>query len=137
MRFLLPLVLSTACSLPAIAADFRAINRLNVVPISADTFEVIEDHGAGASDIWCAASEYARAAGLDGVRRRMYVVDPRGPSKTRANEIGVVFTVNPDDEMRNSPTSYSVTVKRRGENLSIGHANEFCRNLLEDAFGQF
>lgn len=130
MRRILSILLFISLSLPAVAA-YRAINLLNVVPIDQNTFEVIEDRGAGASDIWCSAADYARAAGLNGVRKRMYVVTPRGPSRTTPNAKAVTFTTNPDDDIRNTAPSYSVTVNRMGENLPIDHAYEFC---FEDRF---
>lgn len=125
-----------AVALPASAA-FRAINRLVVQPVTADTFEVLESRGAGAADIWCAASDYARRAGLDGPRKRMFIEVPRGPSKTVPNAIGVVFTVNPGDDIKNTPSAYSVSVKRRGENLAISHAYDFCQDMMFDRLRSF
>lgn len=102
-----------------------------------DTFEVIEDRGAGPRGIWCAAADYAQKAGLDGLRKRMYVLEPRGPSRTVANEIGVVFTVNPDEQLKKTPSSYSVGVKTKGENLTISHARNFCDITIDDVFDRF
>jgi hypothetical protein len=127
----------TVIAAPAVAASFRAINLLYVRPIDAVTFEVLESRGAGAADIWCAAADYARRSGLDGVRKRMYVTEPRGPSRTTANAIGVVFTTEPDEELRDTPSSYSVSVKRRGENLGIGHAFDFCLDARFDRLNLF
>jgi hypothetical protein len=129
MRLFSAVALVILIALPA-AAAFRAVNRLVVVPISADSFEVLESRAAGAADIWCAAADYARRAGLDGPRKRMYVLEPRGPSRTTANAIGVVFTLNPGADIRDTPSSYSVSVKRRGENLSVGHALNFCYDRM-------
>ena len=120
-----------------VTASFLAINRLNVVPISNTEFEVIESRGAGAADIWCAAADYAQRAGLDAPRKRMYIESPRGASRTVANAKGVVFTTAPDEELRNSPSSYSVSVKRRGENLAISHAHQFCDRYFDDLFDRF
>lgn len=138
MRLITALLLCAAVSVPAMAAQaYRAVNWLFVVPINADTFEVIEGRGEGARGIWCAAADYARAAGLDGVRKRMYVLEPRGPSRTQANAIGVTFTTNPSDEMAKTSSSFSVTVKRKGENLAIGHAYNFCASIFEERFDRF
>jgi hypothetical protein len=138
MRFLLFGLALVAVALPAMAASaYRSINWLIVIPVSADTFEVIDERGESARAIWCAAADYVRAAGLDGVRKRIYVVEPRGPSKTRANAVGVMFTINPDEEMAKTPSSYSVSVKRKGENLGVGHAYNFCESVLEERFERF
>ena len=137
-HLIVPALLAVSLAAPLSAAQaFRAKNLLYVVPLSVDTFEVIEDHGAGAADIWCAAADYARAAGLDGSRQRMFVLEPRGPARTTADRIGVVFTTNPDDKMRDTPSSYSVSVKRVGENLAVGHAYQFCLDAFEDRFDRF
>jgi hypothetical protein len=134
--YVITLILFFATALSA-AATYRSANLLYVVPISNDTFEVIEDRGAGPSDIWCSAADYARAAGLDGVRKRMYIVEPRGKSKTTPNAIGVTFTTNPSEELKNTPRSYSVSVKRKGENLPIDHAYEFCFDNMFDRLNNF
>ena len=122
---------------PAAAQAFRAVNWLYVVPVSTDSFEVLDDRGSSAKDFWCAAADYARAAGLDGVRKRLYIVEPLGASQTTKGAKGVIFTVNPDETMKNTPSSYSVSVKRRNENLSIGHAYNFCDTLLDEIVGGF
>jgi hypothetical protein len=138
MRVVLFCLCISTVAVPALAANaYRAINWLFVVPITADTFEVIEDRGEGAPGIWCAAADYAQAAGLDGVRKRLYVIEPRGPSRTQANAIGVSFTTNPDEKLAQSPSAYSVSVTRRGDNYAIGHAINFCSNPIEDVFDGF
>lgn len=137
MRYMAALICLLVLATPVAAKAFRSIIGLYVVPITATEFEVIEDGAISARDFWCAAANYARAAGLDGVRKRMYVETPRGPSKTSANRLGVVFTTAPGDDIKDTPSSYSVTVTNRGENLAISHAHSFCWNILEDEFGLF
>lgn len=136
-RFMIIVLCSMALALPAAAQPFRAINWLYVIPISQDSFEVLDNRGSSATEIWCAAADYARAAGLDGVRKRLYIVEPLGASTTTEGAKGVVFTVNPSDAMKNTPSSYSVSVKRPGENLAIGHAFTFCNTMVNKVFGGF
>ena len=119
------------------AQPYRTINRLFVVPITQDTFEVIEDRGAAARDMWCAAADYVQAIGRDRPRLRLYVQEVRGPSRTTPNRIGVVYTINPDDTIKDTPPSYSVTVTNLGENLDVGHARNFCDYFIEDVFDRF
>ncbi len=128
--------LATAVPLWA-AQSYLAINRLNVVPITPDEFEVIEDRGAGARDMWCAAADYVQAIGRDRTRLRMYVKGVRGPARTVPNRIGVVFTINPDEKLRDTAPSYSVTVTNLGENLPVGHARTFCDAFIDDLFDRF
>lgn len=121
----------------ATADTYRAINRLYVQSITPDTFEVIEDYSVGARGIWCAAADYVQAIGRDRTGLRMYVQEPRGPSRTVPNRIGVVFTIRPDEVLRDTAPSYSVTVKRVGENLPVHHARLFCDVFIEDLFDRF
>lgn len=138
MRFAISFFCIFTMAVPVAAAQaYRSVNWLYVVPVNADTFEVIDDKGESARGIWCAAADYVRAAGLDGVRKRIYIVEPRGPSKRQANVNSVTFTTNPDDQMAQTPSSYSVSVDRKGENLGVGHAYNFCSALFEERFDRF
>jgi len=136
-RGVILLCCAIAIAAPAASQAFRAVNLYFVVPISRETFDVIEDRRTGARGYWCAAADYVRKAGLDGPRKRIFIETPRGASKTQAGRTGVVFTVAPGDDIRDTPPSYSVTVRNRGENLSVGHAHNFCFELLEERFDRF
>ena len=137
MRLFLVSLLAITVAAPVLAQTFRAVNRLYVVPLSADTFEVIEDRGVGGRGLWCAASDYVRAIGRDSSRKRMYILEPRGDAKTVPNRKSVVFTLAPDDKLRNTPPSYSVSVTRAGENLEVGHAYTFCQAIIDELFDRF
>lgn len=127
-----------AMTAPAFSAQaYLAINRLNVVPINPNDFEVIEDRGASARQIWCAAADYVQAIGRDRSRLRMYVKGVRADSRTVPNRKGVVFTIKPDEKLKNTPPSYSVTVTNLGENLPVGHARGFCDAFIDDLFDRF
>lgn len=112
--------------LHAAAQAYRAENWLIVVPLTARDFEVIEDHGAGARHIWCAAADFAQ--NVLGLPRgeRLFVKTPRGPSVSGVGRTGVVFTTDPGRVSGDTGQSYSVTVRRAGENLPSHHARQFC-----------
>jgi hypothetical protein len=112
--------------LHAAAQAYRAENWLIVVPLTARDFEVIEDHGAGARHIWCAAADFAQ--NVLGLPRgeRLFVKTPRGPSVSGVGRTGVVFTTDPERVSGDTGQSYSVTVRRAGENLPSHHARQFC-----------
>ena len=112
--------------LHAAAQAYRAENWLIVVPLTARDFEVIEDHGAGARHIWCAAADFAQ--NVLGLPRgeRLFVKTPRGPSVSGVGRTGVVFTTDPERVSGDPGQSYSVTVRRAGENLPSHHARQFC-----------
>lgn len=137
MRRWIPFVFMALLGTQLHADAFRAVNWLYVVPLTPDTFEVIEDRGAGARGIWCAAADYVQSAGRDRAGQRMYVLEPRRPSKTVPGRMGIVFTLRPDEAMRDTPSSYSVTVRRRGENLAVHHARLFCDALIDEMFDGF
>ncbi len=116
--------------LQAAAQAYRADNWLVVVPLNTHDFEVIEDHGEGARGIWCAAAEFAQ--NVLGLPRedRLYVKTPRGPSVSGVGRKGVVFTTVSERVGTEAPRSYSVTVRRAGENLPSHHARQLCRDRL-------
>ncbi|WP_298842626.1 hypothetical protein [uncultured Roseobacter sp.] len=137
MRALVLGCILTVLAMPVTARFYLTINRLEVNEMSANTFEVIESRGAGARDIWCAAADYTQRTGRDGPRKRLYILTPRGPSQTVPGETGVGFTLAPDDALKNTPPSYSVSVRRKGENLPVHHAHQFCDVAVDDFLDRF
>lgn len=95
-------------------------------------YEVITEPGYGPAEIWCWAGNYPTAYLRVPATTRVYLMQPLGPAQTRAGKKGVGFTVNPSAEVleaANRPGdggNYSVSVKRVGYNLSIGHTRNFC-----------
>lgn len=135
-KFLTAMSLSGAvCAGSALAAQ-SVVFRLNldVNPVSATSFEVIEARGAGAMDIWCAAATYAEDTLRIPGNKRLYIEKARGPAVTASGRKGVVFTTI--GEGRDNKT-YSVSVKQVGYSLPIHHAKQFCLNYIieqEDRF---
>ena len=111
---------------------FGAVARLQVNPLPGKgNFEVIEGPSTGAQRFWCEAGNHAIRLGA-GAADRMYILYPLGKARSQKNRYGVGFTINPTKEVldqANRPGyggNYSVSVKRVGYNLSIGHARGFC-----------
>ncbi|MFT6675904.1 MAG: hypothetical protein ACJAVM_002101 [Sulfitobacter sp.] len=134
------MILAMVCALaPSLgfAQTFTAENQLQVVPLNAAEFEVIEARGEGARGIWCAASDYAqRRLGLSR-GGRIYVKTARGPSISGLGRKGVVFTADPQRLPVPPRTSVSVSVRNVGQGLPIQHAYLFCRDYqieLRDTF---
>lgn len=115
---------------PSWAQSFQAINRLQVYGLSGTDFEVIEARGEGARGMWCAAADYAKARFGQGFRQRIYIKEPRGPSRTVAGRTGVVFTVDAASLGQPASQSLSVTVRTVGVGLPANHAIQFCRDYL-------
>jgi hypothetical protein len=134
MRRSLPFILATTMAAPASADVYRASNWLYVIPLSADSFEVIEETRTSPSDMYCAAADYTRRIGRDVPRQRLYVLEARGPSKTQAGRKSVVFTLAPTEEMKDTANSFSVTVKQVGASISVGQSLSFCRSPIEEIF---
>lgn len=123
---------------PAGATDpYTARNLLHVYPLErAGAFEVVASRGAGPSEMWCAAAEYAQARLGPDFSRRIYIARPLSQSLHEPARKGVGFTVAPTAELRTAPRSgeagiYSVSVSRRGFNLSTSHAINLCRGLRD------
>lgn len=120
--------------LPASADTFRAINWLNVSPITETEFEVVLKPGASPRGVWCAASDYSwRRLGRD-KKTDLIVKTPAGPSVTQPEHNGVVFTIDPNQVEVTPTKSLTVTTKRVGASLSVGHAKMFCPLLPGPAY---
>lgn len=107
------------------ANTFRAVNYLTVVPLGNTTFEVIEERGAGARGIWCAAAEYAERR--LGARGRMYISEGRAASRSVAGRKSVIFTTDVSSLSQQPSTGISLSTSDVGRNLPIAHAIQFCR----------
>lgn len=122
---ILAAVTAIALPLAAHAQSFRAVNFLDVVPLSQTTFEVIEAYGEGPRGIWCAAADYAekRLRYFD----RIYIREGRGPSRSVAGRKSVVFTTDESSLPQGPFQSFSLTTSRVGVGLPVNHAIQFCR----------
>lgn len=122
------------CVLPSLGAAqvFEAQNRLLVVPLKGDRFEVIEARGEGPRGIWCAAADYA--ADRLGMSRstRVYILRGRGPSVGAAGRKSVVFTTNPAILPQGPSQSVSLSTSQVGVGLPVNHARQFCRDYILD-----
>ncbi|MEM6941528.1 MAG: hypothetical protein AAF943_13020 [Pseudomonadota bacterium] len=129
---LLALLCATVPTLAA-AQSFKAINRLDVIPLGSGNFEVIEAYGEGARGMWCAAADYAMAISpANG--QRLYVQSARAPSLTRNGRKGAVFTTNRDNLSVAPSRSVTVSVEVVGQGLPLHHAIQFCRESDRDGF---
>ena len=128
------IALVTAVALPvaALAQSFQAVNRLQVIPMNASDFEVIEARGEGARGLWCAAADFTLARYGNSRKQRIYVKSPRRLSINAPGRKGVVFTIDANRLGTPPIQSLSVTVRTVGVGLPVNHAIQFCRdNLIE------
>ena len=123
-----------AGALPASADTYRAINWLNVNPISDTEFEVVLKAGASPSGVWCAASDYSWKRLGKFKKTDLVVKSAAGPSVTRSDRNGVVFTVDPG-QLDVVPTkSFFLQINKVGASVSVGHAKMFCPLLPGPAY---
>ncbi|GAA6176812.1 hypothetical protein [Sulfitobacter pacificus] len=135
MRRLCLSLICAALPVSAVAQSYLAVNRLNVVPISATSFEVIESRGEGARGMWCAAADYVLNGQRQAGDQRLYVQSARGPSVTAPGRKGAVFTTDVNALPGGAKQSYSVSVRTAGLGLPLRHAYQFCKDYqieLED-----
>ncbi len=128
-------VVGTLVSTVVAHADFRARNRMIAVanPTRAGVFEVFQRATAGASDYWCTAGEYVRYSVGKTNTTRIYVVRGLGPSDARPGRTSVMFSYVPYDDVlppEGSQQGYSVSVDKKGYNLSAGHGTAFCQQSV-------
>lgn len=123
------LALAAVVTLPTLAhAQDRVFPRerftIPVNQIDANSFEVIENDGAGGTQLWCAAGLFTRKA-LGQRGGELYIESPRGPAQTMPGRKGVVFTTEP---VAGAFNSVSQGVRRAGQSFSMTHAYALCRS---------
>ncbi len=129
-----PLILAALCAILPIAASaqaYRTESWLVAVPLNAKDFEVIEDNGEGPRGIWCAAADFAKnRLGLP-TSANLYIQTGLGPSVTTPGHRSVVFTIDPERLSAKPNKGYSVSLKKVGYTLHVGHADNFCTDYWE------
>ncbi|WP_299723671.1 hypothetical protein [uncultured Tateyamaria sp.] len=129
MKQKIKLALAFVAASPTLAfADMLAAQshfELPVIGIDANSFEVIEEQGAGGPQMWCAAAIYARKV-LGQRGADLYIEVPRGQAQTIAGRQGVVFTIAP---VSNPVQSYSFGTDQAGSKHSVASANSICRDV--------
>jgi|GEM_PF-130545 len=137
LRAVLLAVLTMVAVPAAASAPYTARNLLHVYPLErAGAFEVVASRGAGPNEMWCAAAEYAQARLGPDFSRRIFIARPLSRSLNEPARKGVGFSIVPTPELRAGPRPgeagiYSVSVSRRGFNLSASHAINLCRGWRE------
>ncbi|MFL4470212.1 hypothetical protein ACERZ8_10125 [Tateyamaria armeniaca] len=124
-------ILGLVLAWPAVASAqsifLRELVVIPVRPIDTNTFEVIENDGAGGTSMWCAASKFTR----DYLNQRggeIAVLRARGDSAAFPGRKSVIFTTAP---VASPVKSTSQGVRTEGQVFSMGHANALCRSQPE------
>ena len=132
-------VLGTVLVTAGDAQAFRPNFPLTVIQVpDSRTFEVIEEHGAGPRQIWCAAAEHGRDVLRLPTATRLYIARGRGPSELAPGRMSVRFSpdpVQPVGPRQDGP--YTVSLRDAGFSLSIGHAQSYCLDRIDDLFDRF
>ena len=110
----------------ASADSFKSINRLDVNPLTATEFEVVQGRRSSPKKIWCAASDYTQRALGQSSKTDITINTPSGPSVTEPGRKAVGFTIDPNQ--MTPVKSSTVTIKTVGASLSASHASTFCRD---------
>ncbi len=93
-----------------------------VLPMSPSTFEVVENDGAGGTQLWCAAGLYAREV-LGQGSGSLYILEERSDSRTVPGRKSVIFSTEPVDGAFSTLTQ---GVRRAGLSFSTLHAYALC-----------
>ena len=112
--------------LPALAQSFGMRERFDipVYPIDANTFEVVENSGAGGTQLWCAAGIYARDT-LGQRDASLYILEGRGDSRAEPGRKSVIFTTQ---AVEGAFSSVTQGVRRAGQVFTVSHAKALCRD---------
>ncbi|AXI45950.1 hypothetical protein C1J03_07890 [Sulfitobacter sp. SK012] len=114
--------LTLATAVAAVGFPTLQRYRIPVFPISNDSFEVIENDGAGASQLWCAASIYATEV-LGQGRGTLTITRAREASQNVPGRKGVIFTTA---QVKDASSSYSFSVRKPGLSFKTGTAETAC-----------
>lgn len=98
-------------------------NGLQAVGTERD-FEILTRAGAGKSEYFCAAGEFARTRLGASNNDRLVVMSVRGNSRYRGNRLAVSFGVNAPEPPKKD--LFRVGGPRVGQSASVGHANALC-----------
>jgi hypothetical protein len=127
------LAAAALAALPGLALAWRAQNRYEVQDLGQGVFEVVGRVGAGASDYWCGAGDYATIVLKAPSNQRVYIWRPIGPSVSRPGYKAVQFALTPPKGADTS-VGLSLAVKRAGDNLSASMARQYCYDRFDDPF---
>ncbi|HSG57543.1 MAG TPA: hypothetical protein VLA45_18985 [Paracoccaceae bacterium] len=125
--------------LPQPAQAYRPQFDLTVIQApDSSAFEVVEEHGAGPRQIWCAAAEHARDVLRIPTAQRLYIARGLAPSDLADGRKTVRFSPAPvAAEGPRRDGQYTITLRDVGASLSIGHALSYCDDRIEDLFHRF
>lgn len=119
-----------AMMLPGAALAVRAWNGLEVIPLTDRSFEVVGRVGAGPSDYWCGAGDFARRYLRTPVTARIYLSRPIGPSVARPGRNAVHFSLDAPEGV-STRTGLTLDLKATGDNLSASFASNYCYDRFE------
>lgn len=98
-------------------------------PSASGVFEVYKKPGAGPSEYWCAAGDFAmRGLGLSG-STRLYILRGPGPASTDPRRTAVRFTYAPGSDVMAAAQGVqgnSLSITRAGSNLPAAHGRSLC-----------
>lgn len=124
---------------PDPAQAFRPNYDLTVVQVpDSRAFEVLQEHGAGPRQVWCAAAEHARDVLRLPTATRLYIAQGRGPSPLAQGRTSIRFSPDPVEPVGpRQDGRYALSLRDVGFSRSIGHAASFCDDRIEDIFDRF
>ena len=100
------------------------VPQLQVNPVSATEFEVLQGPNEGAKTYWCAAAFHAHFT-LGRSEGRLYLSRAFGPARTASGTRGVSFSLA---ETATTTNAVSLSIRQEGATLLINHALQFCRD---------
>ena len=103
---------------------------MEINPINATDFEVIQGTNYGAAEFWCGAATFVERRTGRSELTEIYVKRPRGPSLTVAGRNGGVFTTNAAGLPPDDPSRLTLTGRQPGASLKSVQARRYCRDAF-------
>jgi len=107
------------------ASAWRAYNGHEVFALSDGSIEVLSRPGAGATDFWCAIGDYAVRQARAASSQRLYLLHPIAQSVSKPRYKSIRFGYEKPSNAQEG-NEYVLSMRRVGENISVGMARQYC-----------
>jgi hypothetical protein len=107
------------------------VNRL----VEPGSFEVVNKYSHSDTYIWCSAAREARRMGAT-YQAKIYILSGLGPSLTSARDYGVVFTLQPDANLKAQSeklgSTFTASLTKVGNYMSVTQGERLCVREIDN-----
>ena len=131
-KILITALLASILSVPASAQVFNSQSSRESTRgavLAGGDFEIVSRYGLAPVRYWCDAAKYVVRYQRKNGATRLWIVQPLGNSAAEPGKKAVRFTTSPGADLRASNvSSYSISVRQAGYNMTAGQAQALCKS---------